>query len=112
MYYPDVKKHRFDVLLEDYGFRAEGADFSDPDLTIAIPEVREAIFETGRSSERLVEADRYLFENIRGIHPDTPEDPAQPIEKWWWHLQEIKKGRYPAEILPEHLRCHVLKLRA
>ncbi len=104
MYYPEVKKNRFEALVEDYGFRAEGADFSDPDLTIAIPDAREAIFETGRSSDRLVETDRYLLENIRGIHPDTPSDPSRPPEKWWWHLHEIKKGIFPSEMLPDYLR--------
>ena len=66
--------------------------------------MREAIFETGRLNDRLVETDRYLLENIRGIHPDTPSDPSQPVKKWWWHLHEIKKGRFPMEMLPDYLR--------
>ena len=104
MYYPEVKKHRFEVLIEDYDFRAEGAVFSDPALTIAIPDVREAIFETGRFNDKLVEIDRYLLKNIRGIHPSTPSDPTQPAEKWWWHLQEIKKGRFSVDDLPGYLK--------
>ncbi len=32
------------------------------------------------------------------------DDPAQPLEKWWWHLNKIAKGEYPIDKLPEHLR--------
>ena len=104
MYYPDVKKNRYEALIEDYEFRIEGADFSDPDLTLALPDVREAIYKTGRSGSSLEEADRYLLENIRGIHPDTPSDPSRPAENWWWHLHEIRKGRFPAGSLPGYLQ--------
>ena len=32
------------------------------------------------------------------------DDPAQPLEKWWWHLGAIRRREYPAELLPEYLR--------
>lgn len=32
------------------------------------------------------------------------DDPAQPLKKWWWHLGKIRRGEYPAELLPAAIR--------
>lgn len=32
------------------------------------------------------------------------DNQTQPLEKWWWHLNRIRRGDYPAELLPESLR--------
>lgn len=32
------------------------------------------------------------------------DDPAQPLEKWWWHLGAIRNRSYPLDLLPAHLR--------
>ena len=37
------------------------------------------------------------------------DDPAQPLEKWWWHLGAIRRREYPVELLPEHLRAVYLE---
>ena len=39
------------------------------------------------------------------VEPDLLEDdPAQPLEKWWWHLGAIRDRTYPSNLLPAHLR--------
>ena len=49
--------------------------------------------------EHLVEAD------TDEIWPAVlADDPAQPLERWWWHLGAIHARTYPAELLPEPLR--------
>jgi hypothetical protein len=32
------------------------------------------------------------------------DDESQPIEKWWWHLHKVAKGKYPSLKLKEYLR--------
>lgn len=33
------------------------------------------------------------------------DDPAQPLDHWWWHLDAIGHGRYPLDQLPLELRA-------
>ena len=32
------------------------------------------------------------------------DDPARPLDRWWWHLGKLRAGIYPAHLLPPHLR--------
>lgn len=40
------------------------------------------------------------------------DDPAQPLDRWWWHLGLIRARAYPAELLPETLRAVYLEFGA
>ncbi len=61
--------------------------------------------------ERLHFLDQVLMEEaLRGeptiIMADVLADhPDQPLERWWWHLGAIRRGRYPVALLPEHVRA-------
>lgn len=33
------------------------------------------------------------------------DDPARPLEQWWWRLGQLRAGTYPAHLLPPHLRA-------
>ncbi|BCX88507.1 hypothetical protein MIN45_P0876 [Methylomarinovum tepidoasis] len=49
--------------------------------------------------------DYILTADLDDIWPGLLEDhPDRPIERWWWHLGAIRRGRYPIETLPEHLQ--------
>ena len=74
---------------------------------------RELIYEYGVEDNETVRfADQYLLDNLTDFIENSPEwhgfevqdDPSQPLEKWWWHLNKIAKGEYPIDKLPEHLR--------
>ncbi len=83
-----------------------------------IPEEREKVFNEGFDDHPQVKAnDRVLLKNLKDYITFTrkyytvqlnfnpiEDDPTQPLEKWWWHLNKIVKGEYPIEKLPEHLR--------
>jgi len=74
---------------------------------------RELIYEYGVEDDEVVKfADRALLKRLKYYLKNSPkwhgfkieDDPTQPLKKWWWHLNKIAKGKYPAELLPEHLR--------
>ena len=59
-------------------------------------------------SQTVRELDEIVIEAIRVndyIDPALLEDDAsQLLKHWWWHLGKLRKGTYPAHLLPEHLR--------
>ncbi len=71
-----------------------------------IPSIRESLKDY-EEIEEVIENDIWLLEDLKEIlkvNPAIQDDPTQPLEKWWWHLNKIVKGEYPIERLPEHLR--------
>ncbi|WP_448584362.1 hypothetical protein [Thermocrinis sp.] len=103
-----------DELEIDYVYYAElemlmkyGVGY--PNLIITL---RERIHQEGlEESPYVIKADRKLFQNVHRFielmeSSDEPlrDDQSQPIEKWWWHLYKISKGKYPSLKLKEYLR--------
>ena len=80
-----------------------------PDLVIKL---REKVYQEGLQDTVYVrKADRKLFQNVHRFleimeMSDEPmeDEETQPIEKWWWHLHKIAKGKYPSLVLPDYLR--------
>ncbi len=80
-----------------------------PDLVIKL---REKVHQEGlEDSVYVKKADRRLFQNVHRFleamdSSDEPleDDDSQPIQKWWWHLHKVAKGKYPSLTLPEYLR--------
>ena len=80
-----------------------------PDLIIKL---REKVYQEGLEESLYVKkADRKLFQNVHYFlelleRSDEPmeDDNSQSIEKWWWHLHKIAKGKYPSLMLKEYLR--------
>ncbi len=74
---------------------------------------RELIYEYGvEDEEPVIFADQYLLDSLDEYIKNSPrrhgfkieDDPSQPLEKWWWHLNKIVRGEFPEDKLPEHLR--------
>ena len=74
---------------------------------------RELIYEYGvEDEEPVIFADQYLLDSLDEYIKNSPkwhgfkieDDPSQPLEKWWWHLNKIARGKFPEDKLPEHLR--------
>jgi len=80
-----------------------------PDLIIKL---REKVHQEGLEDSIYVrKADKKLFQNVHRFlelleNSDEPmeDDDSQPIEKWWWHLHKVAKGKYPSLTLKEYLR--------
>ncbi len=80
-----------------------------PDIIIKL---REKVYQEGLEESLYVKkADRKLFQNVHrflelldGSDEPMEDDDSQPIEKWWWHLHKIAKGKYPSLMLKEYLR--------
>ncbi|NPA41172.1 MAG: hypothetical protein GXO18_02755 [Aquificae bacterium] len=79
----------------------------------ALSRIRETIHELGLDSNEIVQrADKFLLIDLDYYLKNSPkwhgfkieDDPNQPLEKWWWHLNKIAKGEFPIEKLPEHLK--------
>ena len=74
---------------------------------------RELIYEYGvEDEEPVIFADQYLLDSLDEYIKNSPrwhgfkieDDPSQPLEKWWWHLNRIVRGEFPEDKLPKHLR--------
>ncbi|MCX8164086.1 MAG: hypothetical protein N3D14_01670 [Aquificaceae bacterium] len=80
-----------------------------PDLIVKL---REKVHQEGlENSVYVKKADKKLFQNVHRFlelmeTSDEPleDDDTQPIEKWWWHLHKVAKGKYPSLMLREYLR--------
>ncbi|MFN3870530.1 MAG: hypothetical protein ACK4MW_03470 [Aquificaceae bacterium] len=80
-----------------------------PDLIIKL---REKVHQEGlEDSVYVKKADAKLFQKVHLFiehleNSDEPmeDDDSQPIEKWWWHLHKIAKGKYPSLALKDYLR--------
>lgn len=80
-----------------------------PDIVVKL---REKVHQEGlEDSVYVKKTDRKLIQNIHRFleameMSDEPlqDDNSQPLEKWWWHLHKIAKGRYPSLTFPEYLR--------
>ena len=84
----------------------------------SIPQERENVNREGFDDDKEVLAhDRILLSHLKEYldfarsyyqkylnYNPIRDDPSQPLEKWWWHLNKIAEGKYPADKLPEHLR--------
>ena len=93
------------VTIEDiYGFMAESLTFSAEELVLLVPVYREKIANTNQENERVREIDQEIFLNIQNLPELWKDNEDEPLSKWWWHLSKIKKGIYPAELLPEYLK--------
>ncbi|SHK52457.1 hypothetical protein [Thermocrinis minervae] len=77
-----------------------------------IPQLREKVYREGlEESPYVKKADRKLIQSVHRYIEllETSDEPIddkedEPINKWWWHLHKIAKGRYPSLTLPEYLR--------
>lgn len=68
--------------------------------------VRDRIHELGLDEdEKVKDLDRLAIINAIKLNADMPyERDYDDLKRWWWHLEKIADGTYPAELLPEHLR--------
>ena len=75
---------------------------------VGLREAREALSVEKPESSQLQALDELAVLSILDeayLNPSLLEDDvAQPLVKWWWHLGVLRAGRYPTELLPEHLR--------
>ncbi len=80
-----------------------------PDIIIKL---REKVYQEGLEESIYVKkADRKLFQNVHrflelleGSDEPMEDDDSQSIEKWWWHLHKVARGKYPSLMLKEYLR--------
>jgi len=84
----------------------------------SIPQERENVYKEGLDNDRLVQVhDKILLHHLKEYlefarktyqktldYNPIEDDPSQPLEKWWWHLNKIVRGEFPEDKLPEHLR--------
>ncbi len=104
-----VKVYSKEALAPDY--RTMVLEFEN--VPFDLQRQRELIYEYGVEDDEITKkADKTLLRNLKDYLKNSPkwhgfkieDDPTQPLEKWWWHLNKIAKGEYPIEKLPEHLR--------
>ncbi len=107
----DPQKKQVDI---DYVYFAEVELFLNfgvgyPDIVVKL---REKVYQEGLDDSIYVKkTDRKLIQNVHKFLEamdisDEPlqDDNSQPLEKWWWHLHKIAKGKYPSLTFPEYLR--------
>ncbi|NPA41540.1 MAG: hypothetical protein GXO18_04620 [Aquificae bacterium] len=104
-----VKVYSKEALAPDY--RTMVLEFEN--VPFDLQKQRELIYEYGVEDDEITKmADKFLLIDLDHFLKNSPkwhgfkieDDPNQPLEKWWWHLNKIAKGEFPVEKLPEHLR--------
>ncbi len=102
-------KEAAELLINRWG--AAVAEFED--IFFELQGIREEIDRAGLNDAQEIKFyDKLFFEDIpyymdiakKVYGLSLQDDDGQPIEKWWWHLNKIAEGKYPADKLPEHLR--------
>jgi hypothetical protein len=63
---------------------------------------------TNDEAAELADIDAGVIEYLLTLDSVAPylldDDNAQPLDSWWWYLDEIRAKTFPADQLPEHLR--------
>lgn len=67
--------------------------------------LRDAIHLKGLDEDIIIkELDRKVLKDLKKYGPPAYMEEERP-DYWWWHLDDIYKGTYPQEKLPEHLKA-------
>ena len=71
--------------------------------------IREVIQKYGLENDpRVIKADqeilRLAFKNYVAPPDFAQLDGDPPLEYWWYYLDDIHRGEYPLDLLPDHLR--------
>ncbi|WP_022670967.1 hypothetical protein [Hippea alviniae] len=67
---------------------------------------------TDEQRKILENLDKKVVRGLRKYPAELNRDYVEndSIKKWWWHLDKIQEGTYPAELLPDHLKEEYYKL--
>ena len=104
-----VKVYSKEALAPDY--RTMVLEFEN--VPFDFQKQRELIYEYSVEDDEVTKfADRALLRRLNYFLKNSPrwhgfkieDDPSQPLEKWWWHLNRIARGEFPEDKLPKHLR--------
>ncbi len=104
-----VKTYSKQALVKNYRTMV----FEFENVPFDLQKQRELIYEYRADEDEITKfADRallrrlayFLKNSLRWHGFKIEDDPSQPLEKWWWHLNKIAEGKYPVDKLPEHLR--------
>ncbi len=99
-------------LIEDWEFAVSEDDciYDYYNAPSWLP-VRDEIHKLGLDEdERVKELDKQAIVKAIKLKAEKPyERDYEDLARWWWHLEKIADGTYPAELLPEHLREIYLK---
>ncbi|MEJ5227196.1 hypothetical protein [Thermodesulfovibrio sp.] len=72
--------------------------------------VRDELFDAQVLDEEIKEIDKEAIKKAIKENSDRPyQRDHEELTRWWWHLEKIASGEYPAELLPEYLREIYLK---
>jgi len=86
-------------------------DFAfDYDTSPAWLPIRDRLSEAQAFDDEIMEIDRQAIIKAVKVDSDRPyQRDYEELTRWWWHLEKIASGEYPAELLPEYLREIYLK---
>jgi hypothetical protein len=103
----------YEDLIQQWQWATEpdpGYAFDYDTAPVWLP-VRDAIHEEGLDDDpRVKELDKQAILYAIKEGSDMPmERDYEDIRRWWWHLEKIARGQYPAELLPDYLREIYLK---
>lgn len=74
---------------------------------IGLREARDSL--ASEITDLVRDLDVLVIEAVRELEYVNPalldDESAKPLAAWWWHLGKIRRGEYPAALLPPHLRA-------
>jgi len=104
-----IKTESYDDALQAYiGWIIEAEEDALPQEADALLECRDQIAETlgDEIPEDLAVLDRRYLGTVRyiGEELEWTRITVTAEASWWWRAQDIARGEYPLERLPEHVR--------
>lgn len=121
-----TNKNQIKELIEDWDWIVNGSAKNpndpwykvlvDPDVNDVELKTRDEIHDLGLDNHPEVikldkKAIKYVLTEIGASYRGKPPQ-AKDKTRWWWHLDEISQGTYPADLLPEHLKEIYLKAKS
>ena len=118
-----INQNQINELIEDWDWAVNDSAqnpndpwykaFVDPDVNDVEIKTRDKIHDLGLDNHPEViklekQAIKYVLTEVGASYRKKPPQ-AKDKTRWWWHLDEISEGKYPAELLPEHLKEIYLK---
>ena len=99
--------------LSDYHEAVWTAPWVDDIPTWDLRPARDYLADRKEDPDEIAALDEIVIDEVLRAD-DVPEfllrdDPVQPLKKWWWHLDAIRRRAYPVELLPEYLRAVYLE---
>lgn len=100
----------FIKLKEGWKMAVESGFAFDYDTSQVWLPIRDRLYDAQALDGEIIEIDKKAIIKAIKEGSDRPyQRDYEELTRWWWYLEKITSGEYPAELLPEYLKEIYLK---